>query len=76
MDSSMNAYKEEISAAVVKLDETERKLFYAGQKGVEEFEKWQRGRSHKLTTSTTVENQRKRKILELEYNSAKSRRQQ
>ena len=62
----MNAYKEEISAAVVKL----------GQKGVEEFEKWQRGRSHKPTTSTTVENQKKRKRLELEYGSAKSRRQQ
>jgi len=72
----MNAYKEEISAAVVKLDETERKLFYAGQRGVEEFEKWQRGRSHKLTTSATVENQRKRKRLELEYESSKSSRQQ
>jgi len=71
MDSSMNAYKEEISTAILKLDETERKLFFAGQREVEEFDKWQRGMSHKLTTSVAIENQRKRKILNLEQDSVK-----
>lgn len=74
MDSSMNAYKEEISTATVRLDETERKLFFAGQRGVEEFDKWQRGMSHKLTTSTAIENQRKRKRLDLEPDAVKSNR--
>lgn len=69
----MNAYKEEISTAMVKLDETERKLFSAGQAAVEEFDKWQKGTSHKLTTSTAIENQRKRKRLELEQDSVKSK---
>ena len=70
----MNAYKEEISTAIVKLDETERKLFSAGQMAVEKFDKWQRGMSHKLTTSTAIENQRKRKILDLEPDPVKSSR--
>lgn len=70
----MNAYKEEISTAILKLDETERKLFFAGQRGVEEFDKWQRGTSHKLTTSTAIENQRKRKMLDLEQDPVKLNR--
>lgn len=72
----MNAYKEEVSTAIVKLDETERKLFSAGQTAVEEFDKWQRGMSHKLTTSTAIENQRKRKILDLEQDPVKSSRRE
>lgn len=70
----MNAYKEEISTAILKLDETERKLFFAGQSAVEEFDKWQRGMSHKLTTSTAIENQRKRKLLDIEQAPVKSSR--
>ena len=70
----MNAYKEEVSTAIVKLDETERKLFSAGQRAVEELDKWQRGMSHKLTTSTAIENQRKRKVLDFQQDPVKSSR--
>ena len=70
----MNAYKEEISTAILRLDETERKLFSAGQRAVQEFDKWQRGMSYKLTTSTTIENQRKRKLLDLQQGPVKSSR--
>ena len=72
----MNAYREEVSTAIVKLDETERRLFSAGQSAVEQFNKWQSGTSHKLTTSTTFENQRKRKLLDVEKHSVKSSRQE
>ena len=61
MDSSQNAFKEDTTPLTSKLDETERKLFQVGQKAVEEFEKWERQQSHKITTSSTIQGSRKRK---------------
>ncbi len=59
MDSSQNAFEED--TLMTKLDETERRWFYAGQGAVEQFERWERGQSHKLTASSAIVSIRKRK---------------
>lgn len=61
MDSSQNAFRGDTTPLTTKLDETERGLFCAGQRAVEQFEKWERGQCHKLTTSSAIVNSRKRK---------------
>ena len=61
MDSSQNAFMVDTTPLTSKLDETERKLFEAGQKAVGEYERWERGQSHKITTSSALQGSRKRK---------------
>ncbi|XP_016133033.1 LOW QUALITY PROTEIN: DNA replication complex GINS protein PSF3-like [Sinocyclocheilus grahami] len=66
MDSSQNAYNEDTSALVERLDCLERSLFKAGQSGLNSFQLWEKGRSSHLTASSLVINYRKRKIADLQ----------
>ncbi|XP_010882348.1 DNA replication complex GINS protein PSF3 isoform X1 [Esox lucius] len=66
MDSSQNAYNEDTSALVERLDYLERALFKAGQSGLNSFQCWERGRASTLTASSLVLNYRKRKITDLQ----------
>ena len=61
MDSSQNAFKEDTTPLTFRLDETERRLFQAGQIALEQFETWERGQSHRITTSSAIQCSRKRK---------------
>ncbi|KAM6946100.1 DNA replication complex GINS protein PSF3 [Aplochiton taeniatus] len=66
MDSSQNAYNEDTSALVERLDCLERNLFRAGQSGLNSFQSWERGQASQLTASNLVLNYRKRKITDLQ----------
>ncbi|XP_006641243.1 DNA replication complex GINS protein PSF3 [Lepisosteus oculatus] len=66
MDSSQNAYNEDTSALVEKLDCMERSLFRSGQAGLHDFQRWEKGQSSQMTASSLVQNYRKRKFAELE----------
>ncbi|CAH1778721.1 unnamed protein product [Owenia fusiformis] len=61
MDSSQNAYNEDNARLTAKLDEMEKDLFKAGQKGLNDFQDWETRRVEKLQTSTMVVNHKKRK---------------
>lgn len=61
MDTSHHASSCETSSLTMKLDETERWLFWVGQKSVAAFERWERGRSHQIQASIVVSNTRKRR---------------
>jgi len=61
MDSSQNSPKEDTSALVSRLDNTEKQIFAAGKKGIKELLLWEAGQMAKLTTSETVISHRKRK---------------
>ncbi|XP_053551367.1 DNA replication complex GINS protein PSF3 [Bombina bombina] len=62
MDSSQNAYNEDTSGLVARLDELERSLFQAGQKGLNAFQSWERGKAAQITASNLVQNYKKRKF--------------
>ncbi|XP_054476435.1 DNA replication complex GINS protein PSF3 [Anoplopoma fimbria] len=62
MDSSQNAYNEDTSALVERLDCLEKALFTSGQSGLNGFQSWEKGRASQLTASSLVLNYRKRKI--------------
>lgn len=66
MDSSQNAYNEDTSSLVERLDFLERSLFRAGQSGLNGFQSWERGRASTLTASNLVLNYRKRKMADLQ----------
>lgn len=66
MDSSQNAYNEDTSLLVERLDGLERALFQAGQSGLNDFQRWEKGHSSHLTASSLVLNYRKRKIMEVQ----------
>uniref|UniRef100_A0A8D0L4Q3 DNA replication complex GINS protein PSF3 n=1 Tax=Sphenodon punctatus TaxID=8508 RepID=A0A8D0L4Q3_SPHPU len=66
MDSSQNAYNEDTSALVARLDELERALFQAGQKGLNDFQCWEKGQTCQITASSLVQNYRKRKFTDLD----------
>lgn len=66
MDSSQNAYNEDTSALVARLDELERALFQAGQKGLNDFQSWERGKASQITASSLVQNYKKRKFANTE----------
>ena len=61
MDSSQNAFQSDTTAMMSKLDETERELFRTGQRAVQDMEKWEKGESQKIVSSSVVQNRRKRK---------------
>ncbi|XP_029465110.1 DNA replication complex GINS protein PSF3 [Rhinatrema bivittatum] len=65
MDSSQNAYNEDTSALVAKLDELERALFRAGQKGLNDFQCWEKGQASQITASRLVQSYRKRKFTDI-----------
>nr|XP_056718239.1 DNA replication complex GINS protein PSF3 [Euleptes europaea] len=66
MDSSQNAYNEDTSALVARLDELERVLFQVGQKGLNDFQSWEMGQASQITASSLVQNYRKRKFTDLD----------
>ncbi|KAK3765773.1 hypothetical protein RRG08_026244 [Elysia crispata] len=61
MDGSQNALHTDLTNQINMLDESERRLFAAGQRGLLEFQSWESRESEKLSTSSVVLNQRKRK---------------
>lgn len=62
MDSSQNAYNEDTSALVARLDEMERGLFQTGQRGLNDFQCWEKGQASQITASGLVQNYKKRKF--------------
>lgn len=66
MDSSQNAYNEDTSLLVERLDYLERALFRLGQSGLNSFQSWEKGHASHLTASSLVLNYRKRKIGDLQ----------
>ncbi|CAN9499512.1 unnamed protein product [Ophioblennius macclurei] len=65
MDSSQNAYNEDTSAIVERLDCLEKELFKSGQSGLNGFQSWEKGRTSQITASSLVLNYRKRKIADM-----------
>lgn len=65
MDSSQNAYNEDTSALVERLDCLEKTLFSSGQRGLNGFQSWERGGASRLTASSLVLNYRKRKMADV-----------
>ncbi|KAL8589319.1 hypothetical protein ACOMHN_052322 [Nucella lapillus] len=61
MDSSQNALHRDTSQWMEKLDESEKKIFQAGQQGLHDFEHWERRQTEKLKTSAMVMKHLKRK---------------
>ncbi|PNJ62954.1 GINS3 isoform 7 [Pongo abelii] len=66
MDSSQNAYNEDTSALVARLDEMERGLFQIGQNGLNDFQCWEKGQASQITASNLVQNYKKRKFTDME----------
>ncbi|XP_037539084.1 DNA replication complex GINS protein PSF3 [Nematolebias whitei] len=66
MDSSQNAYNEDTSALVERLDSLEKVLFRSGQNGLNSFQSWEKGRASQLTASSLVLNYRKRKLSDVQ----------
>ncbi|XP_069312665.1 DNA replication complex GINS protein PSF3 isoform X2 [Eulemur rufifrons] len=66
MDSSQNAYNEDTSALVARLDEMERGLFQTGQKGLNDYQCWEKGQASQITASHLVQNYKKRKFTDME----------
>ncbi|KAF5919652.1 hypothetical protein HPG69_000253 [Diceros bicornis minor] len=66
MDSSQNAYNEDTSALVARLDEMERGLFQTGQKGLNDFQCWEKGQASQITASNLIQNYKKRKFTNME----------
>ena len=61
MDSSQNAFQSDTTPMMSKLDESERELFRTGQRAVQDMERWEKGESHRIVSSSVVQNRRKRK---------------
>ncbi|XP_009931050.2 DNA replication complex GINS protein PSF3 [Opisthocomus hoazin] len=64
VDSSQNTYNEDTSVLVARLDELERTLFRAGQKGLNDFQCWEKGQASQITASSLVQNYGKRKFAD------------
>ncbi|KYO27496.1 DNA replication complex GINS protein PSF3 [Alligator mississippiensis] len=67
MDSSQNTYNEDTSTLVARLDELERALFQAGQKGLNDFQCWEKGQASQITASSLVQNYGKRKFTDMDH---------
>ena len=66
MDSSQNAYNEDTSALVARLDDMERGLFQIGQKGLNDFQCWEKGQASQIIAFTLVQNYKKRKFTDMD----------
>uniref|UniRef100_A0A3P9N2G3 DNA replication complex GINS protein PSF3 n=1 Tax=Poecilia reticulata TaxID=8081 RepID=A0A3P9N2G3_POERE len=66
MDSSQNAYNEDTSVLVGRLDCLEKVLFRSGQNGLNGFQCWEKGQAAQLTASSLVLNYRKRKLVDVQ----------
>lgn len=65
MDCSQNAYNEDTSVLLERLDSLEKALFASGQSGLNGFQSWERGQASRLTASSLVLNYRKRKMADV-----------
>ncbi|XP_007558586.1 DNA replication complex GINS protein PSF3 [Poecilia formosa] len=66
MDSSQNAYNEDTSVLVGRLDCLEKVLFRSGQNSLNGFQGWEKGQAAQLTASSLVLNYRKRKLVDVQ----------
>ena len=66
MDLSQNAYNQDTSTLIERLDEMERQIFHCGQIGLNDFQKWETRETEKLKTSDMVLFHRKRKLAQME----------
>lgn len=61
MDHSQNASQSDTYALTCKLEEAERELFHLGQQATQQLDQWEKGSSHKITSSLVLQAGRKRK---------------
>ena len=61
MDGSQHAFRQDINTLCSRLDEQEKQLFQIGQLAVSEFERWEKGKSSRITMSEVIQNNKKRK---------------
>lgn len=61
MDHSQNAFESDMYTLTCKLDETERVLFKEGQEATNQLKQWEKGSSHKISSSLVLQANRKRK---------------
>lgn len=66
MDASQNAIDVDSVVLVESLDESERDIFAAGQRGLTDFLKWETRQSEQLVASGMVTNLKKRKRAQME----------
>lgn len=66
MDSSQNALNEDTTSLTAKLDESERALFWLGQKSLHSQQQWETRQTDKILVSEMVISHRKRKRTEME----------
>jgi len=66
MDASQNAVDVDSVVLVESLDESEREVFAAGQRGLADFLRWETRQSDQLTASDMVTNLKKRKRVQME----------
>ena len=66
MDASQNAVDSDSVSLVESLDEAERELFSAGQRGLTDFLSWETRQSLQLVASEMVTNFKKRKRAQME----------
>lgn len=66
MDASQNAVEVDSVVLVESLDESEREVFAAGQRGLADFLRWETRQSDQLMASDMVTNLKKRKRIQME----------
>jgi len=66
MDASQNSLDVDSIALVETLDESERAIFVAGQRGLSDFLAWETRQSERLVSSDMVANLKKRKRIQME----------
>ena len=66
MDASQNSTDASSVTFIETLDESEREIFAAGQRGLADFLLWETRRSDQIISSDMVTNLKKRKRLQME----------
>ena len=66
MDSALNSNEDDACSQIAKLDDLERTLFEVGLKSQRDHKLWLSRRAHILTTSTMIEQHKKRKFSEID----------
>jgi len=69
MDASQNSTDAASVLFIETLDESEREIFAAGQRGLADFLLWETRRSDQIISSDMVANLKKRKRIQMEENT-------